>query len=85
MNKLIKKYLPLSESAYYILLSLNEPMHGYGVIQHVAEITKGRITLGAGTIYVSISKFEKDKIIKDRKKQNKRFYTYRGLDRCKKI
>ncbi len=63
MNKLIKKYLPLSESAYYILLSLNEPMHGYGVIQHVAEITKGRITLGAGTIYGSISKFEKDKII----------------------
>lgn len=63
MEKMIKKYLPLSESAYYILLSVYEPKHGYGIIQHVAKITKGRVNLGAGTIYGSISKFEKDKII----------------------
>lgn len=63
MEKIIKKYLPLSESAFYILLSLNEPKHGYGIIQQVKEMTNQRINLGAGTIYGSISKFEKDKII----------------------
>lgn len=60
---LIKAHLPMSESAYYILLSLKEPRHGYGIILYVKEITKGRIVLGAGTIYGTLTKFEKDKLI----------------------
>lgn len=64
MNEsLIKAYLPMSESAYYILLSLKEPRHGYGIILYVKEITQGRIILGAGTIYGTLTKFEKDKLI----------------------
>ncbi len=58
-----KEYLPMSESAYYILLSLDQARHGYGVIKHVGDITKGRISLGAGTIYGTLSRFEKDKLI----------------------
>ena len=34
-NEAITKYLPLTESTYYILLALAEPMHGYGVMQKV--------------------------------------------------
>lgn len=62
-EELKKSYLPMSETGYYILLSLKEPRHGYGIILYVKEITKSRITLGAGTIYGTLTKFEKDKLI----------------------
>ena len=39
---------PLTEAFFYILLSLRHPNHGYGVIQEVEELTKGRVSLGAG-------------------------------------
>lgn len=42
---------PLTEAFYYILLSLRRPNHGYGIIQEVEQITKGRVVLGAGTLY----------------------------------
>ena len=68
-----KKYLPLTESAYYVLISLNKPRHGYGIMQHVNEITKGRINIGAGTMYGNLSRMEKEGLItpvaeEDRKK-----------------
>lgn len=62
-EQLKKAYMPMSESAFYILLSLMEPRHGYGIILHVKGITKDRINLGAGTIYGTLTKFEKDKLI----------------------
>ena len=37
---------PLTEAFFYILLSLRHPNHGYGVIQEVEELTKGRVSLG---------------------------------------
>ena len=57
------KYIPMTETAYYILLVLNEPLHGYGIIQKVDQITEGRIRIGAGTIYGTLSKLEKDGVI----------------------
>ena len=62
-DKLKKKYLPMTETAYYILLCLNKARHGYGIMQHVEEITNGRIKLGPGTIYGTLSKLEKSGLI----------------------
>lgn len=59
----VKKYLPMSETAFLILLSLTEPRHGYGISKWVKEKTKDRISLGSGTIYGTLSKMEKDKLI----------------------
>ena len=67
-----KTYLPMSETMYYILLSLKEPRHGYGIMQHVEEITNKRIKLGAGTIYNSLSKLERDELIKVFEEQERR-------------
>jgi DNA-binding PadR family transcriptional regulator len=53
----------MSETMFYILLSLQEERHGYGIMQHVKELTKNRIVLGAGTIYQSLSKLEGDGLI----------------------
>lgn len=63
MEKIISRYIPMTESAFYILLSLIEPRHGYGIIQDVSKMTSGRVVLGAGTLYGTISKMEKDGLI----------------------
>jgi len=62
-SKLLKKYIPMTETAYYILLALREERHGYGILGHVEKITNGRLRLGAGTIYGTLSKMEKDELI----------------------
>ncbi|MCK9313017.1 MAG: PadR family transcriptional regulator [Methanocorpusculum sp.] len=46
---------PLTEAAYYILLSLYEPMHGYGIMQNVKVMSCDRVNLGPGTLYGAIS------------------------------
>ena len=45
----------LTEAVYYILLSLTEPMHGYGIMQNVSQLSNGRVNLAAGTLYGAIS------------------------------
>ena len=45
----------LTEAVYYILLSLYEPMHGYGIMQFVTELSRKRVVLGPGTLYGAIS------------------------------
>lgn len=63
-EKIKKAYLPMTETMYYILLSLKENRHGYGIMQYVGQITNNRIILGAGTVYNSLSKLERDELIK---------------------
>ena len=45
----------LTEAVYYILLSLLTPMHGYGIMQNVEQLSGGRLRLAAGTLYGAIS------------------------------
>lgn len=45
----------LTEAVYYILLSLYTPLHGYGIMQKVKEMSGGRVDLGAGTLYGAIN------------------------------
>ena len=49
------KSLPLTEALFYILLATRKPVHGYGIIQEVAQITNGRVNLGPGTLYGAIN------------------------------
>lgn len=53
----------MTETAFYILLSLTIPRHGYGIIKHVEELTEGRLVLGSGTIYGTLTKMQRDGII----------------------
>jgi len=46
---------PLTESVYYILLSLTEQRHGYGIMQDVKALTNERVDLGAGTLYGALT------------------------------
>ena len=47
--------IPLTEAVYYILLSLSKPMHGYGIMQNVSQLSMGRVVLAAGTLYGAIT------------------------------
>lgn len=45
----------LTEAVFYILLSLLKPLHGYGIIQNVGELSGGRIKLAPGTLYGALN------------------------------
>ena len=45
----------LTEAAYYILLSLYDDLHGYGIMQKVEQMSGGRVQLGAGTLYGALN------------------------------
>ena len=73
MDQHIKKvYVPMTETAFYILLCLREPNHGYGIVQTVEKLTDGAIRLAPGTMYGSLSKMEKDGVIRFIREEDKR-------------
>ena len=45
----------LTESTYYILLSLVTPQHGYGIMQQTETLSGGRVRLAAGTLYGALN------------------------------
>ena len=47
--------LALTESTYYILLSLYHPQHGYGIMQQTEQLSGGRVRLAAGTLYGALN------------------------------
>lgn len=47
--------LALTESTYYILLSLYTPQHGYGIMQQAEQLSDGRVRLAAGTLYGALN------------------------------
>ena len=62
----------MTETAFYILLCLREPNHGYGIVQTVEKLTDGAIKLAPGTMYGSLSKMEKDGVIRFIREEDKR-------------
>ena len=47
--------IALTESTYYILLSLYHPQHGYGIMQQTEQLSGGRVHLAAGTLYGALN------------------------------
>ena len=73
MDQHIKKvYMPMTETAFYILFCLQKPNHGYGVVQLVEKLSGGEIRLAPGTMYGSLSKMEKDGVIRFVREEEKR-------------
>lgn len=76
---------PLTEAVYYILLAVRKPNHGYGIIQEVEQLTKGRVVLGPGTLYGAIQTLQKKKWIQiysvDTESRKKKEYLITDLGR----
>ena len=56
-----KEYLPLTETSFFILLSLaGFPRHGYGIIKEVEAMSASRVVLAAGTLYSALRRMLED-------------------------
>ena len=71
-NHIKKVYVPMTETAFYILLCLRQPNHGYGIVQRVKALTEGELLLAPGTMYGSLSKMERDGVIAFVREEDKR-------------
>lgn len=58
-----EQFQTLTEQMYYILLSLLKPSCGVDIMESVERISKGRVKVGAGTLYALLGKFEEEKMI----------------------
>lgn len=75
----------LTEAVYYILLSLFVPMHGYGIMQNVKDLSCERVNLGAGTLYGAINTLlEKNwiRLLETEKDTRKKQYVITPLGRA---
>lgn len=54
----------LTESVFYILLRLHQPAHGYALMKDIAEMTNGRVNIGAGSLYGALDTLQKKDWIK---------------------
>ena len=53
----INNLLPLTETTFYLLLSIaSGPRHGYAILKDVQHLSSGRITLSTGTLYGAIKR-----------------------------
>jgi DNA-binding PadR family transcriptional regulator len=59
----LNKYLPMTETTYYILLSLTLPLHGYGIMQRVQELSSGTVEIAPGTMYGALDNLRKQKLV----------------------
>lgn len=56
----------LTESMFYVLLALwRQERCGTEIAAYVRELTEGRVTLGPGTLYAILGKFQEEKLIKE--------------------
>ncbi|MCK5155770.1 MAG: PadR family transcriptional regulator [Spirochaetales bacterium] len=58
-----EKFSPLTEASFYILISLITPLHGYGVMKKVDDLSSGRVKLASGTLYGALSNLHSSGLI----------------------
>lgn len=71
-DKIKRIYVPMTESGFYILYCLQQPQHGYGISQQVRKMSGGQVVISAGTMYGTLSKMEKDGLIRFCYEEDKR-------------
>lgn len=79
------KNLPLTETVYYILLVLLEPLHGYMIMQEIEEVSDGQVRMAAGTLYGAIENLLKLKYIEPVSSEDKRRKVYQITEKGKEI
>ncbi len=83
MNR--SKYLPLTETTFYILVALLEPGHGYYIMQKVEELSGGDVRVAAGTMYGAIENLLGLKWIKAVPGEDKRRKVYQTTESGKEV
>jgi len=66
----------LTDSTYYILLTLVKPMHGYGIMQEVQELSQGEMIIGPASLYTIVKKLQSAELIQLLEDDEERRKTY---------
>ena len=77
---------PMTEAMYYILLALRSPVHGYGMMQRIRDLSGRRVQMGPGTLYGVLTRMKKEGwIILDSQDERRKTYviTQEGLTALK--
>ncbi|MCY8315933.1 PadR family transcriptional regulator [Bacillus vallismortis] len=70
------KYLPLTETVYYVLLSLLRPAHGYIIMKSIEKLSGGKVKMAPGTLYGAIENLLKHQLIEPYPSEDRRRKTY---------
>jgi DNA-binding PadR family transcriptional regulator len=64
--------LPLKHATYQVLLALGdgEAMHGYAVMQAIAEMTGGRDSILPGTLYAALARMVDEGLVQESEPHN---------------
>ncbi len=79
------KLLPLTETVSYIMLALQEPAHGYVIMQKVEEMSGGDVRIAAGTLYGAIENLMKYELIERVETEDARRKIYVLTDKGREI
>ena len=61
-----RSFLPLTPRVFQVMLALApKPLHGYALIQEVARLTEGVITLRTGTLYLLLRRLRTQGLIEE--------------------
>ncbi len=66
----------LTDPAYYIVLTLLEPKHGYSIMQEIEDMTDDSFTIGPATLYTLLKKLLQEEIIELVNNENPRRKVY---------
>jgi len=86
-----RTFLPLTPRVYHVLLALAEgPLHGYGVILAVRDLTDGVIVMRTGTLYILVRRLLDQRLIEecderpdsDEDDERRRYYRLTELGRA---
>lgn len=66
----------LTDPTYYILIALVEPIHGYGIMQKVQELSQGETIIGPASLYTILKKLQDADLIELQEDDADRRKTY---------
>jgi DNA-binding PadR family transcriptional regulator len=62
----VQRFIPLKTQHFHILLALaGGEQHGYGIMQHVLQLTSGKVRLWPATLYGSIKRLREADLIEE--------------------
>ena len=75
----------LTETMFYVLMAFQkQEMCGADIVQFIGARTKNRVSIGPGTLYTILAKFEEEKLIEETAVEGRK-RTYRITEKGKEL
>jgi DNA-binding PadR family transcriptional regulator len=79
-----ESFLPVPPATFHILLALADgDLHGYAIMQDVAQRSEGAVRLGPGTLYGALKRLLETRLVEEsRGDERRRYYRLTSLGRA---